>query len=187
MKWVEAAPKKPSSKKPKAKAKSAAKAAASSKAKAKAKTKAQAKAKPSASEPAAETQEEYEVSETKFDLEQFIKKLWELAGLRPVSSRTVPDLSVGSSCSGSGSFEYVLTKMVKIAGDGGKKCKLVSHFGAENDKVATTFMVRNRRAPKCVFEDRICNTLSIMFSGFLGYVSDCIDLDWIVWPSLPSL
>ena len=148
VKWLAGKPA-PAGKKPKGKAKCKAKA------KAKAEAKAKAASQPSASQGQATAV--HESTSTPFQLEDFLHELWRIGRYVPVASTRQPLRSAGS-CSGSGSFEYLLDKMCKMAG-----VKSVSLYGCDWDKSAVQFMLRNRRAPKCVFEDRqvslLCDSL----------------------------
>ncbi|CAL1132404.1 unnamed protein product [Cladocopium goreaui] len=89
------------------------------------------------------------LSAEKFSLTDFIRATWNLNGLAP-SSTCKRALTVSSCCTGVNSFGYVLKKMVHCLG---QQVKLKDLFGSECDKACQAFLLRNNRAPRCLFED----------------------------------
>ena len=88
------------------------------------------------------------VTDSKFDLGTFLQQLWQMGGYSPTSSKKVV-VSSASSCSGSGSMEYLLDKMCKAAG-----AQNQTLYGCDWERSAVQFMIRNKRGAKCIFEDR---------------------------------
>ena len=88
------------------------------------------------------------LSAEKFSLTDFIRATWNLNGLAP-SSTCKRALTVSICCTGVNSFGYVLKKMVHCLG---QQVKLKDLFGSECDKACQAFLLRNNRAPRCLFE-----------------------------------
>ena len=133
----------------KAKAKGLAKAKAKS-GKAKAKAKAKPKAKSEAK--AVEIPPLPELRRESFDLVKFIAAVWKEAGYvaKKPASTLAGHLKVSSCCTGSGSFGYVLKKMLKVANAGWTADEIL---GSEKDASAQLFLIKNRRNPNCLFQD----------------------------------
>ena len=142
MKWTKAAPKA----KAKAKACAAKKVQAKRKAMAKA-TPARGSAGPASSAATSAPVVEQAVTSEAFCLDSFIEQVWQIGGYTPTGRDAGRALNVAGSCSGTGAFEYTLNKMLKAL-----KSKANCIFGCEWDRSAVQWLLRNKRAPKCIYE-----------------------------------